>query len=394
MRCRRSRSHTRAATEAAAGIARRIAEVLRTEGIDAVAVDTADRPEVVGFDARSGRERRVPRELARGRHRVPERNQAAPRRGRRGCSSSARCRGHPRTPAEVSLDAGARPHGGHRQRGRADQPRSRPRELTRPPGLPGAYDPDDCAQDSLRSASSASCPGPAISRRATSGTGTPSVLGSPGRAGPPPRARWPRCEIDGDVVTNESARARVVVDWSRSHGGGCLLGTSERPSTCSLRKLLVDSVVILGKPAAMVARRARREPRRVQVGLHAGTGSRNGWASWTASSVPRSPRALSRERVSRLLRPGSADGIGPHRLAYLTGHPARPSQTCSGARAWAGSTRRQSSPGPVRVRGMSSWRPAPPGPEEARRASARWRTSDPWPDDEHRGPAVASAMTI
>lgn len=87
------------------------------------------------------------------------------------------------------------------------------------------------------------------------------------------------------------------------------------------RQLLVDRVIVLGKPVAMVAH---------ELGVSRATGYK--WvrryrAEGTAglhdrSSRPaRSPHALPRERVEAILEARVRHRYGPHRLAYLTGHP-------------------------------------------------------------------------
>jgi transposase InsO family protein len=87
------------------------------------------------------------------------------------------------------------------------------------------------------------------------------------------------------------------------------------------RQLLVDRVVVLGKPAAMVA---------IELGVSRATAYK--WLRrYRAEGAPglldrssrphRSPRALSRERVETILAARVSHRYGPHRLAYLTGHP-------------------------------------------------------------------------
>ena len=102
------------------------------------------------------------------------------------------------------------------------------------------------------------------------------------------------------------------------------------------RQLLVDRVTVLGKPGAMVAH---------ELGVSRATGYK-----WVAryraegaagledrSSRPtRSPRALPRERVEAILAARVGTRYGPHRLAYLTGHPR---STISGVLARAGMSR-------------------------------------------------------
>ncbi|CAN5766425.1 IS481 family transposase [soil metagenome] len=86
------------------------------------------------------------------------------------------------------------------------------------------------------------------------------------------------------------------------------------------RQLLVDRVIVLGKPVAMVA---------TELGISRATGYkwvrryRTEGAAGLAdrSSRPhRSPRALAREQVEAILAARVAYRFGPHRLAYLTGH--------------------------------------------------------------------------
>ena len=139
--------------------------------------------------------------------------------------------------------------------------------------------------------------------------------------------------IDGDVVDEREPRATVVgVVEAPDRGEALMAHRSARLSVFS-RQLLVDRVVILDKPAAMVAH---------ELGV-------------SRASVS-----------SRSSRPGSATGMAPIASPTSRAIPARPSRTCSGARAWAGSTRRTSSRGPGPIRGMSSRRLRPPGPQEAR----------------------------
>ena len=102
------------------------------------------------------------------------------------------------------------------------------------------------------------------------------------------------------------------------------------------RQLLVDRVIVLGKPVAMVAR---------ELGVSRATGYK--WVRRyrsdgllgleDGSSRPRrSPRALPRERVEAILAARVASRYGPHRLAYLTGHPR---STISGVLGRAGMSR-------------------------------------------------------
>jgi len=87
------------------------------------------------------------------------------------------------------------------------------------------------------------------------------------------------------------------------------------------RQLLVDRVIVLGKPVAMVA---------TELGVSRATGYK--WVRRyradgslgleDRSSRPRrSPRALPREQVEAILAARVSQRYGPHRLAYLTGHP-------------------------------------------------------------------------
>lgn len=87
------------------------------------------------------------------------------------------------------------------------------------------------------------------------------------------------------------------------------------------RQLLVDRVIVLGKPVATVA---------IELGISRATGYKwlrryrtEGQAGLVdRSSRPhRSPRALSREQVATILGARVNHRFGPHRLAYLTGHP-------------------------------------------------------------------------
>ncbi len=102
------------------------------------------------------------------------------------------------------------------------------------------------------------------------------------------------------------------------------------------RQLLVDRVVVLGKPVVMVAN---------ELGVSRATGYK--WvrryrAEGAAglddrSSRPhRSPRALSAEQVALILGARVSRRFGPHRLAYLTGHPR---STISDVLARAGMSR-------------------------------------------------------
>lgn len=87
------------------------------------------------------------------------------------------------------------------------------------------------------------------------------------------------------------------------------------------RQLLVDRVVVLGKPAAMVAHElgvsratAYKWLRRYRAEGSAGLLDRS-------SRPHRSPHALPRELVEAILAARVSHRYGPHRLAYLTGHP-------------------------------------------------------------------------
>jgi len=102
------------------------------------------------------------------------------------------------------------------------------------------------------------------------------------------------------------------------------------------RQLLVDRVIVLGKPVAMVA---------TELGVSRATGYKwirryrsEGVAGLDGrSSRPRrSPRALAREQVEAILAARAARRYGPHRLAYLTGHPR---STISDVLARAGMSR-------------------------------------------------------
>ena len=87
------------------------------------------------------------------------------------------------------------------------------------------------------------------------------------------------------------------------------------------RQLLVDRVLVLGKPVAMVA---------VELGISRTTAYKwlrryrdegeSGLAE-RSSRPHRSPRALPRSAVETILAARVESGDGPHRLAYLTGHP-------------------------------------------------------------------------
>ena len=87
------------------------------------------------------------------------------------------------------------------------------------------------------------------------------------------------------------------------------------------RQLLVDRVIVLGKPVAMVTK---------ELGVSRATGYKwlrryraDGVAGLEdrSSRPARSPRALPRERVEAILAARVGYRYGPHRLAYLTGHP-------------------------------------------------------------------------
>ncbi len=102
------------------------------------------------------------------------------------------------------------------------------------------------------------------------------------------------------------------------------------------RQLLVDRVTVLGKPVTMVA---------TELGISRATGYKwirryraEGLAGLDdRSSRPhRSPRALSQEQVTAILGARVAHRFGPHRLAYLTGHPR---STISDVLARAGMSR-------------------------------------------------------
>jgi transposase InsO family protein len=102
------------------------------------------------------------------------------------------------------------------------------------------------------------------------------------------------------------------------------------------RQLLVDRVTVLGKPVAMVAH---------ELGVSRATGYKwlrryraEGVAGLAdrSSRPARSPRALPRERVEAILAARVGTRYGPHRLAYLTGHPR---STISGVLARAGMSR-------------------------------------------------------
>lgn len=87
------------------------------------------------------------------------------------------------------------------------------------------------------------------------------------------------------------------------------------------RQLLVDRVLVLGKPVAMVATElgisrstAYKWLRRYRTEGPSGLGERS-------SRPHHSPRALPRDQVEAILRVRVETGYGPHRLAYATGHP-------------------------------------------------------------------------
>jgi transposase InsO family protein len=87
------------------------------------------------------------------------------------------------------------------------------------------------------------------------------------------------------------------------------------------RQLLVDRVIVLGKPVAMVAS---------ELGISRATGykwvrryrAEGALGLADRSSRPhRSPRALPPEQVALILGARVSQRFGPHRLAFLTGHP-------------------------------------------------------------------------
>jgi transposase InsO family protein len=102
------------------------------------------------------------------------------------------------------------------------------------------------------------------------------------------------------------------------------------------RQLLVDRVIVLGKPVAMVA---------TELGISRATGYK--WVRRYRAEGPaglddrssrprRSPRALAQEQVAAILGARVSHRFGPHRLAYLTGHPR---STISDVLARAGMSR-------------------------------------------------------
>ena len=87
------------------------------------------------------------------------------------------------------------------------------------------------------------------------------------------------------------------------------------------RQLLVDRVIVLGKPVTMVA---------TELGVSRATGykwirryrAEGATGLDDRSSRPlRSPRVLAQEQVDAILGARVSHRFGPHRLAYLTGHP-------------------------------------------------------------------------
>jgi transposase InsO family protein len=87
------------------------------------------------------------------------------------------------------------------------------------------------------------------------------------------------------------------------------------------RQLLVQRVLVLGKPVAMVATElgisrstAYKWLRRYHAEGEAGLADRS-------SRPHRSPRSLPRAAVEAILTGRVETGYGPHRLAYLTGYP-------------------------------------------------------------------------
>ena len=102
------------------------------------------------------------------------------------------------------------------------------------------------------------------------------------------------------------------------------------------RQLLVDRVIVLGKPVTMVAG---------ELGVSRATGYK--WVRRYRTEGPaglddrssrphRSPRALAQEQVAAILGARVSHRYGPHRLAYLTGHPR---STISDVLARAGMSR-------------------------------------------------------
>lgn len=87
------------------------------------------------------------------------------------------------------------------------------------------------------------------------------------------------------------------------------------------RQLLVQRVLVLGKPVAMVATELGISRTTAYKWLRRYRAAGDGGLLERSSRPHHSPRALPRDQVERILAARVATGYGPHRLAYLTGHP-------------------------------------------------------------------------
>ena len=120
------------------------------------------------------------------------------------------------------------------------------------------------------------------------------------------------------------------------HHWEALVGHRNARLSVFSRQLLVDRVIVLGKPVAMVA---------TELGVSRATGYK--WVRrYRAEGEPglddrssrprRSPHALSQAQIELILDARVNRHFGPHRLAYLTGHPR---STISDVLARAGMSR-------------------------------------------------------
>ncbi len=87
------------------------------------------------------------------------------------------------------------------------------------------------------------------------------------------------------------------------------------------RQLLVQRVEVLGKPVAMVATELGISRSTVYKWLRRYRAEGPSGLADRSSRPHRSPRSLPRAQVERILAARVETGYGPHRLAYLTGHP-------------------------------------------------------------------------
>jgi transposase InsO family protein len=87
------------------------------------------------------------------------------------------------------------------------------------------------------------------------------------------------------------------------------------------RQLLVDRVVVLGKPPAMVAYELGVSRATVYKWLRRYRAEGSAGLTDRSSRPHRSPHALPRERVEAIIAARVRHRYGPHRLAHLTGHP-------------------------------------------------------------------------